>query len=260
MRAVVRAGVVGPVVLLAVLLGGCGGAEGSAPGVGRSAVTRGPSDGPSPSPSTAAGVDGEVDPERVFTESELKAALLPGEAFGRGARVTATDLGLFGRYGGGDWSSCAAGDDLRAEMRGFEGSSAQRTVRLGGASEDGPVVTVRLVSLPGGRAERYLRIRRLLNETCPDVTVDTEAAPVEEHHKARELHALGDEALSESTRRTGGDEYDGDPTYVVHVRVGGVLAVVTSGGDSDTGIRLAGRAAERVRVGLYGAAVGGASG
>ncbi|KFG01977.1 hypothetical protein IQ62_04565 [Streptomyces scabiei] len=256
MRAVVRVGSAGPVVLLAVLLGGCGGVQGPSPDVGRSAVARGPSDGPS----TAAGVDGEIDPQRGFTEGELKAALLPGEAFGRGARVIATDLGLFGRSGGGDWTSCADGDDLRVEMRGVEGDSAQRTVRLGGASEDGPVVTVQFVSLPGGRAERYLEIRRLLNETCPDVTVDTDAAPVQEHHEAREVDALGDETLSESTRRTGGDKYDGDSTYVVHVRVGGVLVVVTSDGDRDTGIALAARAAERVRAGLYGVAAGGTSG
>ncbi|MDX2766630.1 hypothetical protein, partial [Streptomyces europaeiscabiei] len=77
------------------------------------------------------------------------------------------------------------------------------------------------------------------------MTVDTDGAPVQEHHEAREVDALGDEALSEFTRRTGGDEYDGDATHVVHVRVGGVLVVVTSGGDRGTGIALAARAAGR---------------
>ncbi|UUU32411.1 hypothetical protein JIX56_22290 [Streptomyces sp. CA-210063] len=252
MRVAVRRGWVGRAVLLAALLSGCGGAE----------VPPGATSGPSGAASTAPGVDGEADVERVFTEGELKAALPPAEVLGRGAEVTRTDLGLFGRYGGGEWTSCAAGNGPRVEMRGFEGASAQQTVRLAGAAENSRVVTVQLVSMSAGRAERYLEVRHRLNQACPDVTVDTEAAPVQEHHEAREIAGLGDAALLESTRRTGGDEYDGTPSYAVHVRVGGVLAIVTSGGDKETSITLAARATERVRAELYGVdgAADGASG
>ncbi|MEU5022971.1 hypothetical protein [Streptomyces milbemycinicus] len=238
--------------MLTALLTGCVSTE-APPDARRPAATGDPSG----APSTAPGVDGEADPERVFTATELKAALLPAAALGRHAKVTGTYLGLFGRYGGGDWSQCEPGDDLRVEMRGFEGASAQQTVRLARAAETGRSVTVQLVSMPAGRTERYLEIRRRLHEACPEVTVDTEAAPVQEHHEARELAALGDEALLEISRQTGSDEYDGTPSYAVDVRVGGVLAIVTSGGDKETGISLAARTAQRIRAELY--AAGGTS-
>ncbi|BBC35347.1 uncharacterized protein SGFS_066410 [Streptomyces graminofaciens] len=234
--------------MLTALLTGCGGTE-SPPDSGRPAT----SGDPSGAPSTAPGVDGEADPEQVFTETELKAALPPAGAFGRHAKVTGTDLGLFGRYGGGDWTQCEPGNDLRVEMRGFEGASAQQTVRLARAPENGRIVTVQLVSMPAERAERYLEIRRRLHEACPDVTVDTEAAPVREHREAQEITALGDEALLESSRQTGGDEPDGTLSYAVDVRVGGVLAIVSSGGDKETGISLAARTAQRIRAELYAA-------
>ncbi|MGP3952299.1 hypothetical protein [Streptomyces sp. 7N604] len=209
------------------------------------------SEAPPAGPSTAPGVDGTAAPDRVFTEAELKAALLPAGAFGTRARVTGTDLGVFGRYGGGDWSQCRAGDDLREELAGFEGASAQQTVRLAPGAEAGRIVTVRLVSMPAGRTERYLEIRRRLHETCPDVAVDTEAAPVREHHEAREIPDLGDEALLEISRVTGGDEYDGSPAYAVGVRVGGVVAIVSAARDRGTCVSLAARAAGRVRSELY---------
>ncbi|NUP40946.1 MAG: hypothetical protein HOY76_29005, partial [Streptomyces sp.] len=238
--------------MLTVFLTGCGGTDAS-PDPGRPAATGGRSG----ALSTAPGVDGEVDPEQVFTETELKAALLPDGALGRHAKVTGTYLGLFGRYGGGDWTQCEPGEELRVEMTGFEGASAQQTVHLARAAENGRNITVQLVSMPAGRTERYLEIRRRLHEACPDVTVDTEAAPVQEHQEAREVAALGDEALLEISRQTGGDEYDGSPTYAVDVRVGGVLAIVTSGGDKKTGISLAARTAQRIRTELY--AAGGTS-
>ncbi|MGP3999230.1 hypothetical protein [Streptomyces sp. 8N706] len=250
-RAAVRTGIAGYAVVLTALLTGCGSTE-APPGPGRPAT----SGNPSGAPSTAPGVDGEADPDRVFTEADLKAALLPAEAFGRRARVTGTDLGLFGRYGGGDWSQCEPADDLREELRGFAGAGAQQTVRLAPAAEHGPIVTVQLVSMAAERTERYLEVRRRLHETCADVTVDTEAAPVLEHHEARDIAGLGDEALLEISRLTGGDEYDGTPSYAVDVRVGGVLAIVRVGGDKvdkDTGLSLATRTAQRIRTELYGA-------
>lgn len=240
MRAAVRAGIASHAVMLAMaLLAGC-------------ADTESPSVAPRPA-TTAPGVDGEADPERVFTETELKAALPPAGALGRHAKVIGTDLGLFGRYGGGDWAQCQAGNDLRVELRGFKGASAQQTVHRARAAENDRIVTVQLVSMPAGRAERYLKVRRGLHTSCPDVTVDTEAAPVREHREARDVAALGDEALLEISRRTGGDEYDGTPSYAIDVRVGGVLAIVTSGGDKETGISLAARTAQRVRTALYAA-------
>ncbi|MET8012557.1 hypothetical protein ABZU86_12465 [Streptomyces sp. NPDC005271] len=243
MRAAVRTGIAGPAVMLAALLTGCGSTQGP-PDPGRPAA--------SGNPSTAPGVDGEADRDRVFTDADLEAALLPAGAFGGRARVTGTELGLFGRYGGGDWVGCEPGNALRGELTGFEGTSAQQTVRITPAAGGGRTVTVQLVSMPTGRTERYLEVRRLLHQVCPDVAVDTEAAPVLEHHKARELAALGDDALLEISRQTGGDD-DGTPSYAVDVRVGGVLAIVRAGGDKDTAVSLAARAALRIRTELYGA-------
>lgn len=209
------------------------------------------SDGPSAVSSTAPGVDGEADSDRVFTEAELKAALLPAGAFGGRAEVAEVHLGGFGRFGGGDWGQCEAADELREKLAEFQGASAQQVVHLGPEAEPGGIVTVQLVSMPAARAERYLEIRHRLNESCPEVTVDTEAAPAQEHHEAHEVPALGDETLLEISRLTGGDEYDGSPTYTVDVRVGGVLAIVVADDDRDAAVSLAARAAQWVRSDLY---------
>ncbi|MFE0374849.1 hypothetical protein ACFW1M_04525 [Streptomyces inhibens] len=249
MRTATRAGIAGCAVVLTSLLSGCGSTQAAADPERPAA-----SGAPSGAPSTAPGVDGKADPDRVFTEADLEAALLPAGAFGGRAKVAGTDLGGFGRYGGGDWTGCEPGGDLREELTGFEGASAQQTVSLAPAAGHGRrTVTVQLVSMPARRSERYLEVRRLLHETCPEVDVDTEAAPVQEHHVAREITALGDQALCEISRTTGGDEYDGAPSYAVDVRVGGVLALVTAGGDKTTGVSLAARAAQRIRAELYGA-------
>ncbi|MFC0600305.1 hypothetical protein [Streptomyces palmae] len=247
MRTALRAGLAGhSVVLAALLLTGCGGTQDS-PDPGRPAASGHPSD----TPVTAPGVDGDSDPGRLFTERELKAALPPAKVLGGQAEVTEVSTGLFGRYGGGDWSQCGPAADLRRELSGFQAASAQQTVRLAGAGEDRPTATVQLVSMPAARAERYLEVRRRLHEVCPQVTVDTEAAPVQEHHEAQEVTALGDEALLEVSRLTGGDEYDGAPSYTVDVRVGGVLAIVSPEGDRQTGISLAARTAAHLRTELY---------
>ncbi|TLS41055.1 hypothetical protein FE633_38310 [Streptomyces montanus] len=210
------------------------------------------SEDPSGTPSTAPGVDGEADPDRVFTEARLKAALLPAEAFGERARVAATDLGPFGPYGHGDWGGCEPAEDLVEEQNGVDGASAMQTVRFGPDTEDAQVITVQLVSMPAARTARYLEIQRRLRELCPEVTVDTEAAPVQEHHETQEIAALGDEAMLDILRVTGGDEYDGSPSYAVDVRVGGVLAIVNAGGDRGTAVSLAARATQRIRAELYG--------
>lgn len=247
MRAEVRGGITGSALLLTALLAGCGTPQAPS-GPERPAASKPPSG----SPSTAPGVDGEADPDRAFAEADLKAALLPAAAFGERAKVTDTHVGLFGESGGGDWTQCVPADALVEEKNGFEGASAQQVVHLTPGVEDGPVVTVQLVSMPTGDTERYLEIRRLLHESCPEVTVDTEAAPVQEHHHARDIARLGDEALLEVSRLTGGDEYDGTRSYTVDVRVGGVLAIVESGADKDTGVSVAAQAARRIRAELYG--------
>ncbi|MBA2808611.1 hypothetical protein E0500_014695 [Streptomyces sp. KM273126] len=216
--------------------------------MGRSAA----SEDPSRTPSTAPGVDGEADPDRIFTEARLKAALLPAEAFGERVKVTATDLAPFGPYGHGDWGGCEPAEDLLEELNGFDGASAMQTVRFGPVTEDAQVITVQLVSMPAARAVRYFEIQRRLREICPEVTVDTEAAPVQEHHETQEIAALGDEAMLDILRVTGGDEYDGSPSYAVDVRVGGVLAMVKAGADRGTAISLAARATQRIRAELYG--------
>ncbi|WP_063734893.1 hypothetical protein [Streptomyces sp. RTd22] len=234
--------------MLTVLLTGC-------------ANTEGPSDARRPAatgdPSTAPGVDGEADPKRVFTEAELKAALPPAGALGRHAKVVARDLGHFGGAGG-DWSQCAAGYDLRMEVSRFRAASVQQTVHRTRVAENDRIVTVLLASMPAGRSERQLEIQRRLHEICPNVTVDTEAAPVQEHRQVEDVAALGDEALLKSVRQTGGDEYDGTPSYTVDVRVGGVLVIVMGGGDKETCISYAARTAQWIRAELY--AAGGTSG
>ncbi|KAB1985770.1 hypothetical protein [Streptomyces triticiradicis] len=263
MRTTAGAGTAGCVAALAALLAGCAdpATRPDPQRIADSAVHSDPqptatSDIPSAAPSTAPGVDGKADPDRVFTEADLKAALLPAKAFGERARETGTFLGGFDRgYGRGDWSGCAAARDLREEQFAFRGTSATRSVSLAPGSEDGEHVTVTLVSIPTGRAERYLEIRRQLNKTCPDVTVDTDAAPVQEIHEARGLPALGDEALLEISRRTGSDVGydDAAPSCTVDVRVGGVLVMVdtSTGSDPDDSVSFAANVARRVRSALY---------
>jgi hypothetical protein len=234
-------GTAGAAVLL-VLLAACGDGGSGA---------RGDGGGKRPS---ASGVDGTVDPAKVFTDTELGAALLPAGAVGKGAKATETSLGLFDQgYGGGDWSACAAGRDARGELARMRGSSAERTVRPdpGAVGDDDPFVHERLVSMPAERAGRYLELRRELHQACGRVTVDTEGAPVQEHHEARPLPGLGDEAVLETTRTTGGDEYDGSAHYEVELRVGGVLVIVGAGTDRALTLSSAAQAAQRVGKDLY---------
>ncbi|GAA3149712.1 hypothetical protein ACFQ0X_15805 [Streptomyces rectiviolaceus] len=210
-----------------------------------------------PKPTTAPGVDGDADPGKVFTDAELKAALLPAKAVGAKAEASEATLGLFNRhFGGGDWGSCAPGKEAREELWRMRGASAEHTVRPrpGEVDEGDPYVFERLVSMPAARAERYLALRLQLNEVCPAAAVDTEAAPVTEHHEAGKLPGLGDEAVIETTRTTGGDEYDGTAEYEVGMRVGGVLVIVRGGTDKALTISSAARAAQRVRTKLYKAA------
>ncbi|MEV0318668.1 hypothetical protein ACIBKX_19540 [Streptomyces sp. NPDC050658] len=210
---------------------------------------------PKRAPTAAAGVDGDVDPGKVFTDAELKAALLPARAVGPKAEAIEAGVGRFNQhYGGGDWGACDRGAKARAELFAMRGSSAGHMIRgfPGAVADDGdPFVTQSLVSMPTGRAERYVELRRQLHTACPGVTVDTEAAPVEEHREARELPDLGDEAILETTRTTGGDEYDGTPHYEVEARVGGVLVIVGAGTDKDLTVSSAAKAVQRVRAELY---------
>ncbi|MFG2519375.1 hypothetical protein [Streptomyces sp. NPDC048527] len=228
--------------VLLVLLAGCGDGGSGARG-----------DGGSKQPS-ASGVDGTADPAKVFTDAELGAALLPAGAVAKGAKATETSLGLFDQgYGGGDWSACAAGRDARGELVRMRGPSAERTVRPDpeAVGDDDPFVHERLVSMPAERAGRYLALRRELHKVCGRVTVDTEGAPVQQHHEARPLPDLGDEAVLETTRTTGGDEYDGSAHYEVELRVGGVLVIVGAGTDRALTLSSAAGAAQRVGKDLY---------
>ncbi|MEV8016319.1 hypothetical protein AB0O76_08250 [Streptomyces sp. NPDC086554] len=231
----------GCAAVLLMLLSGCGDGGQKA-------------DGPPKRETTAAGADGHADPGKVFTDAELKAALLPAKAIGPRAKKPEITLGLFNRqFGSGDWSACEPGDGTRAELAQMRGASAEQWVRPDPdkISEGDPYVYERLVSMPAERAGHYLDLRRQLHEACPRVTVDTEAAPVDEHHEARDLPDLGDEAVLETTRTTGGDEYDGTPHYEAEVRVGGVLVIVGAGTDKDLTIASAAQAVVRVRTELY---------
>ncbi|MGP8304072.1 AAA family ATPase [Streptomyces inhibens] len=95
--------------------------------------------------------------------------------------------------------------------------------------------------------------RRRLAEPLIGEKKDGVAVLLATHQADLAEAALGDQALCEISRSTGGDEYDGAPSYAVDARVGGVLALVNAGGDKATGISVAARAAQRIRVGLYGA-------
>ncbi|MGY1433574.1 hypothetical protein [Streptomyces reniochalinae] len=164
---------------------------------------------------------------------------------------TETGRGDFqGHEGGGAWGECAD-TTLRREWDGFEGTRASQVVNLGPGSESDDRATVLLVSMPTERAERYLETKRALHESCPEILLDTEAAPLEEHHEAQEISGLGDEALLEVLWQVGGDEYDGTPSHIVIVRIGGVLAIVSNQGDRDAGDLLAARTTRRVRSELY---------
>lgn len=238
-----RRRVAGGAAVLLMLIAGCGG--GSKEDAKAS---------PTPKPTTAAGVDGDTDPGRLFTAAELKAALLPAEAIGAKATAGESTVGDFvQRRGGGDWGDCDAGNDERRELARTRGASAGRTVSPfpGAVYEENPHVSERLVSMSSARASRYLELRRKLHDDCPVVTVDTEAAPVEEHHQAWKLSNLGDEAILETHRITGAEEYDDRPYYEIEVRVGGVLVLVGAGPDKDLTLSSAAKAVERVRAELY---------
>ncbi|MEV8317465.1 hypothetical protein AB0Q95_25185 [Streptomyces sp. NPDC059900] len=242
-----RARVAGCAALLMTLLSACGGGEDQV-------KTADPKPVPTQKRTGEAGVDGRADPRKVFTEAELKAALLPAKEVGPKARAYDVTTGLSGlHYADGDWGSCAPGKEAREELARLRGNSAGQTVRpFPGAIEDeDPFVHVSLVSMPVERAKRHVALRRQLNDACPRVTVDTEAAPVEEHHTAGKLADLGDEAIVESTRTTGGDEYDGIARHKVEVRVGGVLVLVNAGTDKDVAVLAAAKAAAHVRTDLY---------
>lgn len=209
---------------------------------------------PTPKPTTAPGVDAGADPGKVFTDAELKAALLPAKAIGKKARATEPALGFFNQHiGGGDWGTCEPATKVLGELRSMKGASAAHTVRPrpGPVSDDDPYVSESLISMPAEQASRYLDLRRQLHDGCPVVTVDTEAAPVDEHHQAWKWPDMGDEAVLETLRYTGGDEYDGTPYYTIEMRVGGVLVLVDGGTDKALTISSAAKAAERVRRELY---------
>ncbi|MGW7066502.1 hypothetical protein ACWGII_05095 [Streptomyces sp. NPDC054855] len=234
----------GCAAVVLMLLTGCG--EG-----GEKAETK-----PARPPATAAGVDGDVDPGKVFTDAELKAALLPAKAVGARAKVVNGTTGGFNQhYGGGDWGGCEAGRGASAELSGMRGTSAGHMILPfpGAIADEGdPVLSQTLVSMPDARAERHVELRRQLHKVCPSVTVDTEAAPVVEHHVAEDLPGIGDEAILESTRYEGGDDYDEETRYYkAEVRVGGVLVLVDAGPHKDLVISSAAKAAGRVRTGLY---------
>ncbi|MFI8877309.1 hypothetical protein [Streptomyces sp. NPDC055243] len=205
---------------------------------------------------SAAGVDGDVDPGRRFTGAELKSALLPAKATGPRAKATDVGTGGFNRgYGGGDWGACDPGDEASAELSGMRGTSAGQTILPfpGAIADEGdPVLSQTLVSMPDARAGRHVELRRQLHKACPSVTVDTDAAPVVEHHAVDDLPDLGDEAILESKRCEGGDDHDAETRYYkVEVRVGGVLVLVDAGPHKDRAISLATKAAARVRTELY---------
>ncbi|MEV0525713.1 hypothetical protein AB0I66_19980 [Streptomyces sp. NPDC050439] len=236
----------GCAAVLLLLLTGCGDAGNEA----RTKPTR------TPRPTTAAGVDGDADPRKVFTDAELKAALLPAKAVGARAEAINVTTGSYNQhYGGGDWGTCAPGTKAREELFALRGASAGHSIRAfpGAMADEGdPFVTQSLVSMPAAQAGRHVALRRELHKACPSVTVDTDAAPVVEHHAVEELPDVGDEAILESTRTEGGDEYDGEtPYYKAEVRVGGVLVLVDAGPDKDLTIRSAAQAAARVRTELY---------
>ncbi|MFH8488551.1 hypothetical protein [Streptomyces longisporoflavus] len=238
-----RGRVAGCAALLLALLTGCG--DG-----GAKAETK-----PARPPATAAGVDGDVDPGKVFTDAELKAALLPAKAIGARARAYDVMSGPSNPYqGGGDWGSCEPGKEAHEQLLRLRGPSASHTVRPfpGAVEDEHPYVHESLLSMTAEQAGRRIELRRQLNKACPRVTVDTDAAPVEEHHVAERLPDLGDEALLETSRIEGGDGYDGSlPRYDVEVRVGGVLVRVSAGTDKDLTLTSAARAAARVRTELH---------
>lgn len=261
-RGTTAVGMVGCAVALTALLTGCG--ERAAhqdqrgPAASGTSSTAAPSSRPTTAHPTAPGADGGDVADRAFTEAELQAALLPAGAFGTQARVTETHVGGFDEWGqpGYDWSGCGAGDELRREITGLRGASAAQIVDLGPGPDDADSATVMLVSMPSSHTERYLRLQRGLHRDCPTAVVDTEAAPVEEHHEMQEVRGLGDEAVLEASWWTGGPEYDRKRSYRVESRVGGVLVVASAeGGVAEDGhehsLSLAVRAARRVHSELY---------
>lgn len=235
----------GCAAVLLLLLTGCG--EGGEQAEAKPART--------PKPTTAAGVDGEADPGKAFTDTELAAALLPAKAVGPKAKALNATKGLHKQpYGGGDWGACEPGKKASTELFEMRGTSAGHMISgfPGAVADEGdPFVTQSLVSMRAGQAARHIELRRQLHKACPAVTVDTDAAPVVEHHVVEDLPDIGDEAILETTRHEGGDDYDGTPYYKAEVRVGDVLVRVDAGTDKDLTISSVAQAAARVRTELY---------
>ncbi|MFE0103949.1 hypothetical protein [Streptomyces sp. NPDC059009] len=236
-------------------------------------------------PPSAEGVDGREGAAKTFSDVQLSGALLADDAFAERARPTDTAVGLFNKsFGRGDWGSCARGKDANEELLGLRGASAQQVLAFdagadeggggadegaGGADEAGggagelgsvsdqtaaprPPVSQRLVSLRPAEAGRYLELQRRLGELCPTTMEDTEAAPITRHHSVKKLPRIGDEAILETSRIPGSNEYDHRPQYTAEVRVGGVLVTVSAGTDEGRTVEAAAKAVDRVRAELYG--------
>ncbi|MFG2502419.1 hypothetical protein ACGFSB_29930 [Streptomyces sp. NPDC048441] len=241
-----RGRVAGCAAVLLMLLTGCG--EGGSEAEAKPTRT--------PKPTAAPGVDGDADPGTVFTAAELTAALLPAKAVGPKAKALNATSGVDGRlYGGGDWGACAPGKKASTELFEMRGTTAGHMISPfpgANADDEDPVLSQTLVSMPDARAERHVELRRQLHKACPSVTVDTDAAPVVEHHAVEDLPDIGDEAILESKRYEGGDDYDAATRYYkAEVRVGGVLVLVDAGPHKDLTISSAAKAAARVRTELY---------
>lgn len=247
----------------AVLTVGCGAAGGEGGG-----ADSGGKSSASPGSSSAPGMDGTVDPGRVFRDAELKKVLAPPGAFGEGVRSTGATVGNFNRYPGsrGPWQDCmpeGGSEPLKGyvrELETFRAASAERSANKWGIPdaerepETVPEISVNqsLLSMPAEDAKRYLALQHDLYSHCKTVLQDMEAGVAYEHHEVTKLKGLGDETLLESSSITGGDEYETPRRYTVEARVGGVILRVGADDDKDKVLAWAAMLARDVGKHLYG--------
>ncbi len=154
-------------------------------------------------PAAAPGRDTVAHPQRVFTGSALKKALLPDSAFGRrlerGDEYT-TAFESTHEQRRGRWQDCLRGDEDPAWLgpatyRGTE--TAAHTLRVAG--DEGEAVAVqRLVSLPVASARDHLRVEQDIMRHCPSFSSGMEAGTAREDYSVEPLEGLGDEAFLET--------------------------------------------------------------
>ncbi|MBO1336097.1 hypothetical protein [Streptomyces sp. VRA16 Mangrove soil] len=251
--------------LLAGLAAGCGGRDGEAaapvsPSASRSTAAASPSPTEVPPVVKVPGRDGQAPPQQVFTERQLKRALLSPAAFGKGTERIEAHEGPFEdtpAQRDGTWTDCRSADKDAswlgtATYRGTAVSGVMMRVdRTKRPPRGHRVAGQMLKSLTVAAARDSHRLDLAILGHCRSYAGDADAGTAHWTRRTRPLADLGDEAYLETSRlRNGNEEFT---TFIVHARVGGVLITFTGGEDAteEQTVSAASRLAEHAGRTLY---------